>query len=74
MTFEMNRVNGNLRYSNFIGNGHAKTDSTEYDIPNGGKFMAVVALQIKNSLLKDLSIPKEKIKVTVGWKYDRFDV
>ncbi|MHB8552958.1 MAG: hypothetical protein ACYDAO_05165 [Thermoplasmataceae archaeon] len=68
MTFEMNRVNGNLRYSIFTGNGQAKTDSTEYDIPNGGKFTAVVALQIKNTLLKDLSIPKEKIKVTVEWE------
>jgi hypothetical protein len=68
MIFEMNRVNGNLRYSNFIGNGHAKTDSKEYDIPNGGKFTAVVALQIKNTLIKDLGVPKEKIKVTVEWE------
>lgn len=68
MTFEMKRINGNLRYSNFIGNGHAKTDSAEYDIPNEGMFTAVVSLQIKNSLLKDLSIPKEKIKVTVEWE------
>lgn len=68
MTIEMNRVNGNLRYSNFIGNRHAKTDSEEYDIPNEGKFTAAVSLQIKNSLLKDISIPKEQIKVTVEWK------
>ena len=68
MTIEMNRVNGNLRYSNFIGNRHAKTDSEEYDIPNEGKFTAAVSLQIKNSLLKDIRVPKEQIKVTVEWK------
>ena len=68
MIIEMNRVNGNLRYSNFIGNRHAKTDSEEYDILIEGKFTTAVSLQIKNSLLKDISIPKEQIKVTVEWK------
>lgn len=68
MTFEMNRINRNLRYSNFIGNGHVNADNMEYDIPKGNMFTNVACLQIKNTLLKDLSIPKEKIKVTVEWE------
>jgi|ABOZ01.1.fsa_nt_gi hypothetical protein len=68
MTFEMKRINGKPGYSNFMGNGNAKTDSTEYDIPVGGKFRVGVALQIKNTLMKELDIPKERIKVTVEWE------